>query len=456
MSQKTDLNVSPYYDDFDETDNFHRVLYRPSFAVQARELTTQQSILQNQIERMGRHIFKEGAIVIPGEIGYIDEYYAVKLQSSFNGSSITSNASSYVDKIITGATSGVQAQVVGFTDADSTDPLTLFVKYIKPQDSDRTTLSFTDGENISADGTIGSFSINQESAVLQATDATATGSAAYVNAGVYFIRGHFVKSTSQRIILDKYTNTPSYRIGFSITENLTTPESDTSLLDNATGSSNENAKGAHRLNITLTLTKLTLGSTADQNFVELMRVSNGRVQAKARPTEYSVLGDNLARRTFDESGHYTVRRFQVNVKESLDDGLNQGVYTSAQTTDEGNTPSDSLMTLQLSPGKAYVRGYEIEKSTPTFLDLEKSRTTDTVNGAVTPVEVGNFVKVTNVYGSPDISPEIAGEIAIPYREVSLHDNFTFARIQDSKNSTLQYSSRFQSIYSILIFLKSFR
>ena len=53
MGQKTDLNVSPYYDDFDETDNFHRVLYRPSFAVQARELTTQQSILQNQIERMG-------------------------------------------------------------------------------------------------------------------------------------------------------------------------------------------------------------------------------------------------------------------------------------------------------------------------------------------------------------------------------------------------------------------
>ena len=427
MSQKTDLNVSPYYDDFDETDNFHRVLYRPSFAVQARELTTQQSILQNQIEKMGRHIFKEGAIVIPGEIGVTDEYYAVKLQSSFNGSSITSNASSYVDKIITGATSGVQAQVVGFTDADSTDPLTLFVKYIKPQDSDRTTLSFSDGENISADGTIGSFSANQESAVLQATDATATGSAAYVNEGVYFIRGHFVRSTSQRLILDKYSNTPSYRVGFTITENLITPESDTSLLDNATGSSNENAKGAHRLNITLTLSKLTLGSTADQNFVELLRISNGRVQAKARPTEYSVLGDNLARRTFDESGHYTVRRFQVNVKESLDDGLNQGVYTSAQTTDDGATPSDSLMTLQLSPGKAYVRGYEIEKSTPTFLDLEKSRTTDTINGAVTPVEVGNFVKVTNVYGSPDISPEIAGEIAVPYREVSLHDNFTFAK-----------------------------
>ena len=51
MAQKTDLNVSPYYDDFDTNDNFHRVLFRPGFAVQARELTQLQSILQNQIER---------------------------------------------------------------------------------------------------------------------------------------------------------------------------------------------------------------------------------------------------------------------------------------------------------------------------------------------------------------------------------------------------------------------
>jgi len=427
MGQKTDLNVSPYHDDFDESDNFHRVLYRPGFAVQARELTTQQSILQNQIERMGRHIFKEGAIVIPGEIGFIDEYYAVKLQSTFNGVSITSNASSYVDTIITGTTSGVKAQVIGQTAADSTDPLTLFVKYIKPSDTDQETQTFTDGENIKSDAAIGTASINQESAVLQASNATATGSASYVNAGVYFIRGHFVRSTTQRIVLDKYTNTPSYRIGFTITENLTTPEGDTSLLDNATGSSNVNAKGAHRLNYTLTLDKLSLNSTADTNFVELMRLSNGRVQMKSRPTEYSVLGDNLARRTYDESGHYTVRRFQVDPKESLDDGLNQGVYTSAQTTDSGNTPSDSIMTLQISPGKAYVRGYEIEKANPTFVDIDKARTTDTLNAAVTPVEVGNFVKVTNVYGSPDISPEISGEIAIPYREVSLHDNFTLAK-----------------------------
>ena len=68
MPSKTDFNVSPYYDDFSQAKNFHRVMYRPGFAVQARELTTQQSILQNQIEKFGDHMFKHGAMVIPGQI----------------------------------------------------------------------------------------------------------------------------------------------------------------------------------------------------------------------------------------------------------------------------------------------------------------------------------------------------------------------------------------------------
>ena len=58
VSLATDLNVSPYYDDFDEADNFHRVLFRPGFAIQARELTQLQSILQNLVERHGSHMFQ--------------------------------------------------------------------------------------------------------------------------------------------------------------------------------------------------------------------------------------------------------------------------------------------------------------------------------------------------------------------------------------------------------------
>ena len=51
MPQETNLNVSPYFDDFDKNKNFSRVLFKPGSPVQARELTTLQSILQNQIEK---------------------------------------------------------------------------------------------------------------------------------------------------------------------------------------------------------------------------------------------------------------------------------------------------------------------------------------------------------------------------------------------------------------------
>ena len=63
MPQETNLNVSPYFDDFDKDKNFYRVLFKPGSPVQARELSTLQSILQNQIEQFGTHFFKEGSKV---------------------------------------------------------------------------------------------------------------------------------------------------------------------------------------------------------------------------------------------------------------------------------------------------------------------------------------------------------------------------------------------------------
>ena len=133
MVQKTDLNVSPYYDDFDETDNFHRTLFRPGFAIQARELTQLQSVLQNQIEKHGSHIFQEGTVVIPGAINLNTNYYSLKLATTFGGETI--NPSQYFSSTspvtITGATSGVTAIVVGFDAATTTDQPTLYIRYVK-------------------------------------------------------------------------------------------------------------------------------------------------------------------------------------------------------------------------------------------------------------------------------------------------------------------------------------
>ena len=424
--EKTNLNVSPYYDDFAESKDFHRVLFRPGFAVQARELTQLQSILQNQIEKHGRHMFKEGTVVIPGSVGFTNEFYAVKLDSTLSGTDISAQIQDYVGKRITGSTSGVVAEVIKVDAATTNDPITLYVKYIRTG-SDNVTTVFANGERISANGTVGSFGSGVDSAQLNATNATATGSSANIEEGVYFIRGHFVRVAEQRIVLDKYTDTPSYRVGLSIQESLETPEEDTSLLDNAQGTSNANAKGAHRLKFTLTLSKLALDSTADENFVELIRIDNGIIKEKARNTEYSVLGDTLARRTFDESGDYTVRDFQIDIRENANDGLNNGIYSIGATTDDGNTASDDFLSVQLSPGKAYVRGYEIETVSPKYIDVLKPRTFENYNAAVTPQEVGNFVVVNKVHGQPELTPLISGEIDQPYREIALHDQQTGTR-----------------------------
>ncbi len=269
MPSPTDFNLSPYFDDFSESKKFHRVLFRPAFAVQARELTQSQTQLQNQIERFGDHIFKHGSMVIPGNIGLDLEYYAVKLTSIDSSNTL---AQFTTGTILTGGTSGVTAEIVNTVALSGSDPDTLYVKYNKTG-TNNTAAVFSDGETIT--GT------NSDSVALSAVvDTTATGSAATVKQGVYYINGFFVQNDDEVLILDKYTNSPSYRIGFTITESFVTPNDDSSLNDNATGSSNANAPGAHRFKILLTLAKKTLASTEDSTFVELMRVENGTIKAE--------------------------------------------------------------------------------------------------------------------------------------------------------------------------------
>ena len=149
------------------------------------------------------------------------------------------------------------------------------------------------------------------------TSAAQTGSAVKIESGIYYVRGQFVRCAEETLVLSASSITESARVGFTITETLVTPEADATLTDNATGSANYAAKGAHRLKISLSLSKLDLTSTADTSFIELMRVNNGIIDSEARNTEYSVLGDTLARRTFDESGDYTVRPFQFEMRESV-------------------------------------------------------------------------------------------------------------------------------------------
>ena len=267
--QKTNLNVSPYYDDFSEDNLFHRVLFRPAYSVQARELTQMQTILQNQIERLGSHFFKEGAVIIPGQTGFDVTYSYVKLQATFIVDSVTHTVENFrtdlVGKKLTGATTNVVAKVVGSQAAEGTNDLTIFVKYEKSGTAagGTTNKTFSNSESLKVDsaisytssGTTYTLAPSAQVATTVVSAATGTGSSASVQKGIFYIRGSFVQTTTQTIVLDAYSATPSYRVGFTVSESLVTPEEETALLDNATGSTNFAAKGAHRLKYILTLTK---------------------------------------------------------------------------------------------------------------------------------------------------------------------------------------------------------
>src|SRR5210317_2080448 len=414
MPSPTDFNLSPYYDDFNESKKFQRILFRPSFAVQARELTQSQSVLQNQVERLSDHFFEKGAMVIPGEIGFDLNYYAVKLTSFTDSSAVGVTLNDFIGLTLTGGTSGVQATVVNVSAADGTDPNTLFVKYIKTG-TNNTDITFSDSETISVSTTL-SDTVTTVSAVV---DSTATGSAAEIQAGTYYINGFHVSVTNQTIILDKYSNTPSYRVGLLVTDSFVTSNEDTTLNDNAQGVSNTNAPGAHRFKINLTLRKKLISSTDDTNFVELLRLKNGILQNQVRTTDYSILEDTLARRTFDESGDYVVRDFDLDLREHLIDGNNRGIYT------EANGGLETKIAAGLSPGKAYVKGYEIETIGTSFVDVNKARDFDTQNAFQTNFDVGNYINVTNIYGTPDVGP-VSGETDA-FKKVDLFDTATSSR-----------------------------
>ena len=411
MTQNTNLNVSPYFDDFNEDKNYNKVLFKPGYPIQSRELTTLQSILQNQIEKFGQHFFKEGSVVIPGGTFYDDNYFAVRIDPNFLSVPVSSYISYLVSNNIEieGQTSGVRATVVNsLTYLESEDGYdTLYVKYTR-SGSDGTTKVFQNGENLITLSDINfsstSISANNQFARCIVSDSTKIGSSASLSEGVFFIRGYFVKVPSSTIILDQYSNSPNYRVGLTITEEIVTASSQNSdLYDNAQGFSNESAPGADRFRITASLSKKLLTDTNDLDFVELMRVENGVLQTFVNKTDYNIFKDELARRTYDESGDYYVKQFALDVRESLNDRIgNNGVYLDTQTTQNGNTPSDNIFTIQVSPGKAYVRGFEIDKTSTTSIDVVKPRTTKSKENVSLPIKIGNVIDVENVYGSPTI------------------------------------------------------
>lgn len=534
----------PYFDDYDENKKFLSILARPSFPLQAREFTQAQTLLQKQIERLGNHFFKDGAKIVDGDLAFDTEIYYVKC------SSVNRGFANLVGTTVTGSFTGAKAIVVAVTPQESDDPPTMFVRFVS-SDSTNNTNFWTTGESLVEYNDV---------VIADGEDAIGKGSIAEITRGIYYVQGYFALVDAQTLILDKYKNVPSYRVGLQINTSIVTPEQDESLLDNAIGSYNYAAPGAHRFKIELVLTKLPLSQSTDvDNFIELGQIQGGKIIKQTTRTEYSELEQTLARRTYDESGDYTVRPFKLAVREhrSNDRGAwhsntqylvgdivkNYGITYVARTSgtsEPGNGPQHSIgserigqivwevvtnptfnngvfpaegkvtgitvvdggngyvsapdvlitsnsgagasatavvsdgkviairvnsggsgylygdvqvqliggltdtgqicydvngtetqnipvpatatattdagdvnkLAIGLESGKAYVRGYEIEKLGTSWIGVDKARTLATANNVFLTPSVGNYFKVTNVRGAPPLTGNNSDTTAI--------------------------------------------
>jgi len=392
--QNTKTNLSPYFDDFDRSKNYQRVLFKPGTSVQSRELTTLQSILQNQIERFGQHVFKEGSVVIPGQVGYDLLYNAVLIQPLIIGNSVENIRESLVGKTLRGTLSNVKAKVVNTISAEESEKnyITFYVKYTASGNivNNVQQTKFQNNEVLVDEN-------NNQVAVTAVRNASDyTGSAAFITNGVYFIRGFFVEVPEQNIILDQYSNLPRYKVGLDVIESIITAEEDSTIYDNAVGSSNFSAPGADRLQIRTIFTKKDFNFNDTSSFVELLRFDGEKVIPVTKLAENSVYAElekNLARRTYDESGNYTIKGFNLKIRETYNNGENNGVYNFNEVTPTGEkvlnripNQTDGLAidgrdyyTVEISPGKAYIKGYEIDNRDKKYLTIPKPKKSSSVN-----------------------------------------------------------------------------
>ena len=426
MPQSTNLNTTPYFEDFDPNKKFHKVLFKPGVPLQARELTTLQSILQDQIEKMGSSIYKEGAMVVPGHISFDLLYKSVLIEDEYFGLPSSQLVEFIVGKTITGQSSGVRAKVVNAITAEQSEKgyTTLFIKYIGASNNN-TSSTFEDdeilvaNESFSIGGTV--ISENTDFAKCITNNATFTGSASSITTGIYYTKGYFVTVDPQEIILDQFGVTPSYKIGLQVLENIVSSTSDESLNDPSQGFSNFAAPGADRFKLEAKLVKKSLSDNSTTDFIELLRLDNGElieIENGSLNQLDGALEDSLARRTYDESGNYEVEPYTFAKDECLDDGTNNGVFAPGSTTEDGNNASSELFEITISPGKSYVLGYELSTLSTRYVDIKKARKFRSVEDYITNTNARGFVFTsTNDASQAAINSVLNGD-----RIVVLQDN----------------------------------
>ena len=417
---------TPYWDDYSQRNNasknYLRVLFQPGRSVQVRELNQMQSAIQDQIDKFGQNIFQDGARVLDGEINLDNK--VVWLDLALEGSAATT--AQVTSRPLIGKKIFARASGTGYSGADvsatildyelkSDNEYRFYIRYTSQvtdfAGSSRTQASVKIGEAVSGTG----YSIALNATIGTGSTALSTGYALKIHnsRGVYFTKGYFVEAPEQI----KYVNTTAGnsagpyqsitgKIGFTVNENKITAVNDSTLYDNADGSTNFSAPGADRYSIALSLILITsdsnlitetnvvnpTGTPVPTNLVDTVSVVNS-VIAEAVETKYNVIGDVLAQRTLEESGDYALQPFTLDLREDFDNGFNRGRSTSGDA---------AKLTATLEPSIAYVKGKRIDIRAKQTITANKARTTHAHRDELIQAKMGSYIEVDNITFLPKI------------------------------------------------------
>lgn len=452
-----DYNITPYFDDYFASGggldkNYYKVLFRPGRALQARELTTAQTILQNQINTFGKYFFPEGADIYGAEKAYETHSY-VKLATTdstngaFNDFSVGDVLYDSVYKI-SATVVGVCPSEIRTEDIATTEPDTIWVKYISANNN---ISSWEAGSVLYKDTT-------QVAVVLDADGVVGKAEGVSVGSGIVFTKSAFVVSNSESIMVTKYGEGAYSRIGYAVKEEIIGAVSDTNiseidvtLCDNAQGYPNFAAPGADRTKYTLFLasvdvdttnyplwrsgntyarnTKVVYGSkvyicvqyhtsssistpgtsgtsgngynywVSIDNFVEIGRIKNSIwVVSSAKigfsQQTYDAVLDLVYQRESTTEGNYNITPHAI----SIDDNTEAGIFLSGGDV---TVVDNDLLLVSIGSGDSVVSGKEVKNPHPERFNIEKGRTTDHVKTSTNSLidsTYGSFILVKNPVG----------------------------------------------------------
>ena len=385
MNIENTFNINPYFEDYQDEKGFLKILFKPGYPVQARELTQAQSILQNQVSKFSDHIFKNGSRILGGQIISSTSFV---LRIDVGLVSTSSDYSSYLGGLI--ESDSFTATVVHVINPNVDDRFLNLVVNLKVGTPVRRFARIKTSEEKF-------YSLNivfvSSCKLISLSD------------GIFYIDGYFVTVPAQKFVPYETQTTTfipvtpeeiliygvnpvslpirSYtfdtgdgnfaglnkKIGFLIKKTIVNYTDDSSLRDPSSGSSNYNAPGADRYKITLELSQQS--SSSPYQFVEIMSFISGLVSKKSTKISYSEINNTFSSRTFDESGSYIVDPFDINIL---------------------NKPGNTLSCV-VGKGKAYLKGVQLESQYPSILEIEKARTWKTESNVPMDFSVGNYLPV---------------------------------------------------------------